>query len=64
MNKKIIAIVIAAVIGTGGTTYVLCKPHTDEAQTQKKADREAVRKFLNQGDGTVRKPNTSGAMEF
>jgi len=60
MNKKIIAIIIAAVIGTGSTTYVLCKSHTDEAQKQKEADR----KFLNQGDGAVRKPNTSGFKGF
>jgi hypothetical protein len=64
MNKKIIVIIIAAVIGTGSTTYVLCKSHTDEAQKQKEADREAVRKFLNQGDGAVRKPNTSGFKGF
>jgi flagellar basal body-associated protein FliL len=65
MNTKIIVIIVAALIGTGSGTYLVFQSsQTEELQKQKTAEDEALRQFLNQGDGTVRKPRQSGFKGF
>jgi|LakWasMe91_HOW11_FD_contig_121_42698_length_6642_multi_4_in_0_out_0_2 hypothetical protein len=62
MNTKIITIILALLIGGGaGTYYVYNTAQKDNAEKEKT---EALQKFLKQGDGTIRKPGTSGFKSF
>ncbi|MGX2042261.1 hypothetical protein ACWJKU_19810 (plasmid) [Methylocaldum sp. MU1018] len=66
MNKKIIVIIVAALIGTGSGTYLVFQSsQTDESlQKQKAAEVEALKQVLRQGNGRIRKDGESGALGF
>jgi hypothetical protein len=61
MNAKIIIIIIASLIGGGAGTYIFNTVQKNNAEKEKT---EALQKFLKQGDGTIRKPGTSGFKSF
>ena len=70
-NVKIIVVIVGLLgAGFGAKYYYIDLPaqraaiQAEKDKEQEKAKLEALKKFMNQGDGTIRKPGQSGFKSF
>lgn len=64
-QKKAVTLFLAVAIVAMLSMLTGCSSKAEqEKQQQEKAQQEAMKKFMHQGDGTVRKPGQNGAKQF
>jgi hypothetical protein len=71
MYKKIAVIILGLIMSGLGVKYFYIDPKQEEAAAfnqeklkQEKAKLDGVKRFMNQGNGTIRKPGTSGFRRY